>query len=256
VTAILHRRLATVHTPRWCSSWLLVAWLGLAHPAGAQAPPVPRFEDTLAQRLLACTGCHGPQGRSAPDGYHPRIAGKPAGYLFHQLQNFRDGRRVYAPMARLLATLDDRYLQDIAGHFAQLELPHDPPPATPTEPAVLARGEQLARRGDPARDLPACTACHGPALTGVAPAVPGLLGLPRDYLNAQLGAWRTGSRRAHAPDCMAALARRLDPADVHAVAHWLAAQVVPSDARPMASPAGLPAPMPLRCGGVATGVDR
>ena len=29
----------------------------------------------------------------------------------------------------------------------------------------------------------ACASCHGSALTGVEPTVPGLLGLPRDYLN-------------------------------------------------------------------------
>lgn len=45
----------------------------------ATAQPVP---DTLAQRAMACTGCHGKQGRAAPDGYYPRLAGKPAGYLY------------------------------------------------------------------------------------------------------------------------------------------------------------------------------
>ena len=46
-------------------------------------------------------------------------------------------------------------------------------------------------------------------LTGVQPFIPGLLGLPRDYLNGQLGAWRSGQRRAVAPDCMAHIARQL-----------------------------------------------
>ena len=36
------------------------------------------FEDTMAQRTLACTACHGEQGRAGPDGYYPRLAGKPA----------------------------------------------------------------------------------------------------------------------------------------------------------------------------------
>ena len=45
-------------------------------------------------------------------------------------------------------------------------------------------------------------------MTGLAPFVPGLLGLPRDYLNAQLGAWRSGQRRALPPDCMAQVAQR------------------------------------------------
>ena len=47
-------------------------------PAVAAAP----FENTIAQRTLACTACHGPQGRAAPDGYYPRLAGKPVGTLF------------------------------------------------------------------------------------------------------------------------------------------------------------------------------
>ena len=63
-----------------------------------------------------------------------------------------------------------------------------------TQPAAsadaLRRGRQLALEGDPGRKLPACTSCHGAALTGVQPATPGLLGLPRDYLLAQLAAWR------------------------------------------------------------------
>ena len=56
----------------------------------AQAQPVP---DTMARRTMACTGCHGEQGRATSDGYYPRNAGKPAGYLYNQLLKFRDGRR-------------------------------------------------------------------------------------------------------------------------------------------------------------------
>jgi cytochrome c553 len=83
---------------------------------------------------------------------------------------------------------------------------------------------------------------------GVQPAIPALLGLPRDYVNAQIGAWRTGTRRALAPDCMAQVARRLAPDDVAAVSHWLAAQPVPVPSKPAAT---LPAPLPADCGGVA-----
>ena len=62
-------------------------------------------------RVKACTGCHGAEGRAAADGYYPRIAGKPAGYLYNQLVNFRDGRRQYPLMSGLLQTLTDDYLQ-------------------------------------------------------------------------------------------------------------------------------------------------
>jgi len=97
--------------------------LGAGVSGLAQSLAPPPFEDSMAQRLLACTGCHGAQGRAAADGYHPRLAGKPEGYLYQQLLNFRDGRRQYGLMKDLLAPLSDDYLRDIARHFSQLDLP-------------------------------------------------------------------------------------------------------------------------------------
>src|SRR5678816_952262 len=148
----------------------------ITQPA-AGAPP---FEDSIAQRVQACTGCHGPQGRAAPDGYYPRIAGKPSIYLYNQLLNFRDGRRDYALMTGLLTPLSDAYLLEIARHFAGLEVAY-PPPQPPREgPATLERGRQLVMDGDAGRRIPACVHCHGAAMMGVAPSIPGLLGMPRD----------------------------------------------------------------------------
>lgn len=225
--------------------WFTVFALALVaalSPATA-APPA----DTLAARVMACTACHGKEGRAAPDGYHPRIAGKPSLYLYHQLVNFREGRRRYGPMVYLVDHLSDAYLHEIADHFAALDLPY-PAPAPASETAsALALGEKLALQGDAARKLPACSACHGRALTGVAPAIPGLLGLPRDYLKGQLGAWVNGQRRAHAPDCMADIAQRLTPEDVSAVAAWLASRPLPTPAQAVTA---LPEPLPLDCGSV------
>ena len=202
----------------------------------------------LGERLAACTACHGTEGRTINAEYLPRIAGKPSGYLYHQLLNFRDGRRHNAAMTHLLQPLSDAYLRDMAAYFSALDLPY-PAPAVPKASAdVLGRGEALVLRGDAARQLPACAQCHGTPLTGVAPAVPGLLGLPAAYLRAQLGAWRAGQRRAQAPDCMGEMAQALTPADIDAVAAWLAAQPVPPHNRPLAAPS---APLPLRCGGVS-----
>jgi cytochrome c553 len=211
------------------------------------ASAAPKVEDTMAQRVLACTGCHGPQGRAASDGYYPRIAGKPAGYLYNQLVSFRDGRRHYSLMANLLAPLSDDYLREIAEHFANLEVPYPPPQPANANVDTLSRGEALVMHGDPALQLPACVQCHGSALMGVTPAIPALIGMPRDYLNAQLGAWRTGSRHAFEPDCMAHVARGLAPEDITALSQWLAAQPVPAFAKPASS---LPAALPLACGGL------
>lgn len=220
-------------------------------PAAAPAAPsaaatAPMAPDTLEQRVAACLACHSVKERG--DAYFPRIAGKPAGYLYNQLRNFRDGRRHYPMMTYMVAQLPDDYLREIADYFAAQHPPYaaaasgSGASATSTQ---LARGQTLVRQGDAARKIPACVSCHGAALTGVEPAIPGLLGLPSDYINAQFGNWKNHSRRAAAPDCMADIAARLSDADVAAVSAWLSKQPPDADARPAA---GLPAPLPMACG--------
>ncbi len=205
--------------------------LGLAAALAGPAWSAP-FENTIAQRTQACTACHGAQGRAAPDGYYPRLAGKPAAYLYNQMLHFREGRRHYGLMTQMVEPLTDAYLLEIAEYFADLKVPYPPPQVTTASAALLEQGRQLVTNGDPARQVPACVQCHGTTMTGVLPQVPGLLGLPRDYVNAQLGAWKAGKRRAHAPDCMAHVAENLSLADINAASTWLAAQAVPANSAP------------------------
>jgi len=217
----------------------------LACTATATPHTVP---DTLDQRLMACATCHArvdARGIPVNDSFYPRLGGKPAGYLYHQLLNFRDGRRQYPVMTYLVDHLPDDYLREIARHFAA-----QPPTVLPAQPsgisgALLERGRQLVHEGDAARKIPACIACHGARLTGVQPNIPGLVGLPRDYVNAQFGGWRNKVRRAQAPDCMAEITARLSLEDVAAVSGWLAAQPMPPDPRPAES---IARPLPLACG--------
>ena len=230
---------------------LITAFTAAAWVAASPAAAAP-FEDTIAQRTMACTGCHGPQGRAGPDGYYPRLAGKPAGYLYHQLLNFRDGRRHYDLMTQLIAPLDDAYLMEIAQYFSRLEAPYPAPLPASASPGVMRHGQQLVMQGDATRRLPACVQCHGQAMTGVAPSIPGLLGLPRDYLNAQLGAWKAGQRRAHAPDCMKNVVDLLTLEDINAVASWIAAQPLPPSTKPASTlPALPPGAAAITCGSAA-----
>src|SRR5580692_3500994 len=96
------------------------------------AQSAERAPDTMAARVLACASCHGDKGQGTNDDYFPRLAGKPAGYLYNQLVAFRDGRRKYPPMNYLLDFLPDAYLKQIAEHFASLRPPF-PAPAVPTD---------------------------------------------------------------------------------------------------------------------------
>jgi len=110
--------------------------LGAALPAVAQTAANP--PDTMEARTAACAPCHGKVGEGTQDVYFPRIAGKPAGYLFNQLHAFHVGRRRYPPMNYLLEFLPEAYLQEIADYFAALRPPLAPPEA-PTVAAVVAR---------------------------------------------------------------------------------------------------------------------
>ena len=243
--------IATLHPPGLIATGVVLAagvlalLLTIASSASAaSAAPPPRVPDTMAQRVLACTGCHGPQGRASNEGFVPRIAGKPAAYLQRQLLSFRDGARRHDGMARLLEGLPDAYLQEIATHFATLDLPPEKSPSKPISSAAAQRAVRLVREGDRASNIPSCAACHGERLGGLLPGVPGLAGLPRYYTAAQLGSWRVGMRRAAAPDCMSTIAKSLQPEDIAALADWLAAQ-------PAAAPAlAATAPAPIACGGM------
>jgi cytochrome c553 len=224
----------------------IIAVLGAALLLEGRAlAQVATSPDAMATKMQACAGCHGPEGWGTDNDYFPRLAGKPAGYLFNQLLAFKEGRRKYPPMNFLLEYQSDDYLHAMAAYFAD-QRPPSPSVTPPTaSPAVLALGQTLVARGDPARGIPACSACHGPKLTGMEPAIPGLVGLRPSYISAQLGAFRYGTRTAAAPDCMQIIAASLTEGDVAAVAAWLASQPVPPEVSPV--PKGTLS-MPLACG--------
>jgi cytochrome c553 len=219
--------------------------LMLCPAAVVPAQAVERAPDTMEARLLACAACHGRQGEGTKNDYFPRLAGKPAGYLMNQLVAFRDGRRRYPPMNYLLEYLPDAYLRKIADYFSAMRPPPAPQAVADVSSTLLARGHALVTEGDQAHGAPACAGCHGPRLTGMEPAIPGLVGLHASYISAQLGAFRYGTRTAPAPDCMQLVAASLSESDVTAVAAWLASLPMPSDPSPV--PKGT-LPMPFACG--------
>ena len=115
----------------------------------------------MASRLEACSPCHGDKGQGTSDVYFPRLAGKPAGYLYNQLLAFKNGRRKYPPMNYLLEFLPDPYLQDIADYFGDQRPPLPAQPPSEVSNDVLRHGETLVARGDASRQIPACASCHG-----------------------------------------------------------------------------------------------
>ena len=247
--------LKLLHSSRRLLALLALGVLPMLAAAAEPAPAASRaVPDTIAQRVAACIACHGREGATNNAAFFPRLAGKPEGYLFNQLVSFRDGRRFNSDMVHLVQHLSDDYLREMAAYFAGLDLPY--PAVSPVSDAsaeTLTRGKTLALQGDAARGIPACTQCHGAALTGAQPGIPALVGLPRLYLSSQLGAWLTDDRHALAPDCMAQVGRKLNTADINAVAAWLALQPVPDRAKAVAA---LPGPLPMPCSAMPASVKK
>jgi len=224
----------------WRVSAALFAAIGLASTSLAQD------DHAIQDRVVPCATCHGKQGHSQADEYFPSIAGKPAGYLQQQMFNFRDGRRRHTIMQRMFAYLSDDYLLAMAQYYASQPMAVAEPRTIGSE-QTLAQGRAIVERGDPSRGVPACQGCHGESLTGAQPSIPGLVGLPVEYLQAQLGAWRSGVRKARDPDCMAEIATKLSDAELQAATAWIASRPTLASYRPSER---APDPLPLRCGGV------
>src|SRR3954454_16955232 len=138
-----------------------LAVAGLLLSAGivsAQDAKIPAFKtvDSMEARVQGCATCHGQSGQGTTNEYFPRIAGKPAAYLYNQLVAFRDGKRVYPPMNYLVAYLPDAYLREIAEHFAKQRPAFEPKlPATGPDSAI-ARGATIAVAGDASKQIPPC----------------------------------------------------------------------------------------------------
>jgi|SRR5690554_3725410 len=195
----------------------------------------PHIPDTMEQRLMACAQCHGAYGYgdvNKPE--MPRLAEKPAAYLYKQMLLIKAGEGQNATMAYLMRQLSSEYLKKIADYYADQRVPFQQHAIPELSDAQMRRGEQLVNQGDPVLGLPACKQCHGQALTGVKPMIPGILNQPYDYAVAQLNLWRNNERSVVSTHCMWVVANRLLKTDVEAVAAWLAVQALPENRQPVA----------------------
>lgn len=130
-----------------------------------------------------CERCHGVDGIGRGAGAFPSLAGQRSVYLYEALRAFADRRRFSGIMGTIAANLDDQTMRDAAAYYESL----------PTRPAgqansenSRARGESIAARGIPDRDIPSCAECHGPVATPKNPAYPVLAGQHAPYLALQL----------------------------------------------------------------------
>ncbi len=131
--------------------------------------------------------------------------------------------------------------------FPDQHPPYPAPQPSQSNPAELERGRVLVHDGDKAKGIPACVACHSAKMTGTAPAIPGLIGLPRDYLLGQIGAWRNRhyARLPHRIVWRTSCKNWTQPTSAPLPLGYHPEQHVPVDASP--APA-LKVKLPLECG--------
>ena len=189
-------------------------------------PPVHGDANAGAAKAAVCGACHGPQGVAIAPNF-PNLAGQSATYLYLQLKAFKGGQRSDPIMTGQAATLSDQDMRNLAAHFAAL------PAKAAGKPDAASRGAQLFLAGDPAKGVPPCQGCHGPAGQGPASpwsgapdtawhTFPRLAGQSALYVGQELGDYRHGKRVGVSNGrIMEGVAQHLDDEDIQALAAYI-----------------------------------
>lgn len=175
----------------------------LAGPARAQDVDAGR------KKAEACVACHGPDGNSSIPAF-PALAGQTSRYLYLQLKDFKEGRRVEPQMAPFLMDLSRQDMHDLSAFFAAQKLR---PPAFHPDPARVAKGRAKAVEV-------LCTMCHLGGFRGQN-EIPRVAGLHPDYVVKQMRDFKTG-RRTNDAGNMASVSKTLSDEDIENLAHYLA----------------------------------
>ena len=182
----------------------------------AQAQPAFKPDLARGQQLSAtCVACHAADGsRGAPT--NPIIQDQHPEYLFKQLADFKAGKRKSPIMQPIAAQLSEDDMRHVSAFYASKSAK----PGFAKVKATLSLGEQIYRGGIAAKQVPACSGCHSPNGAGVPVQYPRLAGQHGDYTEAQLIAFRAGTRNNSAE--MTAIASKMNDIEIKAVADYLA----------------------------------
>lgn len=140
-----------------------------------------------------CSVCHGTHGIS-PNAAFPDLAAQTKSYLETQIKNFQDHSRAdhdaKAYMWSIAGALSAKRTAKVVAYYAAQQPPKG---ASGENPAQVAAGETIFKKGVSSENVPPCGACHGPTAAGTTIA-PRLAGQHREYLLAQLKAFRSNAR--------------------------------------------------------------
>ncbi len=179
--------------------------------AAAGLAATPAFAGPTEDLAGTCNACHGLNGISVGPSM-PSIGGLPEPYLKNIMLQWKSGDRYSATMGRHFKGYSDEEIAKLATHYSKLPWV---PVVQKADAKVLAQGKEASDR---------CETCHG--ATGGEPddaETPKINGQWADYMHLEMMKYRTEAvKMPHKK--MRGNTKKLDEADVEAVAKYFAAQ--------------------------------
>ncbi len=180
--------------------------LMLVSPVGTQAQETAA---DLPAKAQTCIACHGPGGNST-DPQYPVLAGQMPRYIYLQLKDYKQDRRVHPPMTPMAKSLSTEEMLALGDYFAAQPRTGQ---VEQGDPALVARGQKVA-------DDALCAMCHLGGFSGQN-EVPRVNGQHYSYILGQLLAFKNGHRTNDAGN-MAAVVKTLSDDDLKALAAYIA----------------------------------
>ncbi len=145
-----------------------------------------------------------------------------AAVIYKQLDDFRSGKRSWGAMNAIAQALSAQDAADVAAYFATRRNGLLPVEGERFQSGHTLRESNPAIRltfaGDPARGIPPCAVCHGPAAVKI--GAPPLARQQSSYIERQLGAFAQGFRQNDINEQMRTVALQLTPDEMHLIAEF------------------------------------
>lgn len=199
-------------------------WVGGAIAEEAAKSEAAKPEAAKGQTIASqvCAACHAADGNSIGPA-NPKLAGQSYDYLHKQLMNFKPqggkkAERENPVMSGMVANLSGADMQNVAAYFAGQKLK----PAKATDKDLAAAGQKIYRGGNAASGVAACAGCHGPGGAGIPAQYPRIAGQFAEYVEAQLKAFRGGTRANDPNSMMRTVTAHMTDPEIQAVAQYVA----------------------------------
>ena len=174
--------------------------------AGATVPTVAAADEL--PKAVVCTACHGPDGNSTmPE--TPSLAGQNARYVYLQLRDFQEGRRVNVFMTAVTTGMSRDDMHELADFFSQQKLSSKNFKA---DPAKAELGRKKA-------DETLCAMCHLGEFVGQN-EIPKVAGQNYDYVVKTLRDFKARNRTNDAGN-MTSVASTLSDEDIVNLGHYI-----------------------------------